>query len=646
MRGKDCWLVLWLLMCFHGAALGQAANVAQDGSPGSVVSLGDGSKDVLLRNNIRMIAEASAVSDAAWGPKEARAALEQGKSIPVRLAGLPYRSDLPHWGIVKLSHDAAQTDWVVYYRLATLESIQAYAREEGGDWQALTALHSQHGFMKGYHYPSFALPMARGKPIELALRVQTRAPIRMPVLVSPAYQFYENQRGDLVQTGIALAVPLVILLYLAILLPRTVHVGLSWFMALIALESVGAMWVSGHGHVLFPFISRDDWPIIGRLAYMAMVAVGWLHVLRFVGAQRLHWMLRGSGWVVVVVVAVSGFLEIFHWANTRDMFTFAITAFPCIALGTCWYGQTQGVRYAGIYALAWSAFVVSALISVLGLVGIAAVTGWNVYYAQSSVAAILFGLVAVGHVREREQLIDAERLRAQQLQDALMVQQRFYAATNHDLHHPLHSLGIFLDLARNRLLQIALSDGRLTEFLNDAKAAHSSVAQFLDSLLDVSRMEARLLEARLQPVPLNPLLERLGREYQLLAGRVGLELRVMPTQAVVFSDPHLLERIIRNLLANAVRYTRQGGVLIAVRKSQGDWRLEVFDTGAGLSDQERAKLFMPFQQLATERLGEPSGLGLGLFIVQSLSTALNHRVEVVSHLGRGSRFSVRMKPAD
>lgn len=650
MSGNIRWFVLWVLMCIQCLVMGQTIETEQRKPMGEVVTLGESSKDILLRNKIQMIAETRAAGQAVWGPQDASAALAQGGAIPVRLTGLPYRSDLPHWGMVKLSHDAAQADWVVYYRLATLENIQAYAREEGGAWQDLAALHGKRSLMSGYHYPSFALPMPRGKSIELALRVQTRAPIRMPVLVTPAYRFYENQRSDLVQTGIALAVPLVVLLYLAILLPRTVHVGLGWFMALIALESVGAMWVSGHGHVVFPVISRDAWPIIGRLAYMGMVVVGWLHVLRFVGAQRLHALLRGAGWVVVAVIVISGLLEIFQLANTRDVFTLSIIFFPCIALATCWYGHAQGVRYAGIYAWAWSAFVLSALISVLGLVGIAAVTSWNVYYAQSSVAAVLFGLVAVGHVREREQLISAERLRNQQLEDTLAIQKRFFAATNHDLHQPLHSLGIYVDLARNRLAQIGSADSRLAEFLSDAKAAHQSASQFLDSLLDVARMESKLDQVHLQSVDLAPLLERLGREYQLLAGRAGLELRIVPTQATVFSDPHRLERIIRNLLANAVRYTKQGGVLLAVRPCKGQWRLDVVDTGLGLSPEQCAQLFKPFQTLQQATTTQPSfgsaGLGLGLFIVQGLSQSLNHQVEVVSRLGRGSRFSVRMRMPD
>lgn len=607
--------------------------------------LSDGAKDVLLRNQIQMIAETPVAGQVAWGPNDASTSLARGSSLPVRLSGLPYRSDLPHWGIVKLSHDAAPAYWVMYYRLATLENIQAFAREAGGEWKALNALHDKRSFMNGYHYPSFALPLPRGKTMELALRVQTRAPIRMPVFVAPAYRFYENQRSDLVQTGIALAVPLVVLLYLAMLLPHTVRVGLGWFMALIALESVGAMWVSGHGHVVFPMITRDAWPIIGRLAYMAMVVVGWLHVLRFVGAQRIHRLVQGLGWAVVALIVASGLLEITQLANTRDLFTFSIMFFPCLALGVCWYGQTQGVRYAGIYALAWSAFVLSALIAVLGLVGIAAVTGWNVYYAQSSVAAILFGLVAIGHVREREQLIQAERLKAQQLHDTLAIRQRFFAATNHDLQQPVHSLGIYLDLARTRLGQLAHPDSRMTEFLSDAKASYTGVAQFLDVLLDMARLEAGLLKPKPKNLPLEPLLERLAREYQLIAGRAGLELRRLPTNAVVYSDPHLLERIIRNLLANAVRYTQSGGVLIAVRLRQGQWRLDVFDTGLGLTSEDQEQLFSPFQPLSQSAREEQSGLGLGLYIVQTLAQRLGHEVSLRSRPQQGSRFSILMQSA-
>jgi two-component system, sensor histidine kinase len=243
-------------------------------------------------------------------------------------------------------------------------------------------------------------------------------------------------------------------------------------------------------------------------------------------------------------------------------------------------------------------------------------------------------------------VIQAEQLKAQQLHDTLAIRQRFFAATNHDLQQPVHSLGIYLDLARTRLGQLAQPDSRLTEFLSDAKASYTGVAQFLDVLLDMARLDAGLLKPKPRNLPLEPLLERLGREYQLIAGRAGLELRRLPTDAVVFSDPHLLERIIRNLLANAVRYTQSGGVLIAVRSRQGQWRLDVFDTGPGLTPQDQEQLFSPFQSLSKSPREEQSGMGLGLYIVKALSQRLGHTVELKSQLGRGSRFSIGMQAAD
>ena len=637
MTARLRWIGLVLWLCLQCAGYAQSL---------SIVSLGQGEQETMLRQNIRMVAEKVAPGGAAWGPQEAADAIAQGQGIEIRMKGVPYRSDLPHWGVVRLRHDARETDWVVYYRLATLENVQAFARQEGGTWEPLQALHLQRSFLSGYHYPSFALSMRGQASYEIALRVQTRAPIRMPVLVAPAYRFYDQHRGDLVQAGIALAVPLVVLLYLAALLPSRLDLGLRWFIALIALESIGAMWVSGHGHVLLPFLSREHWPIIGRLAYMAMAVVGWLHVERFVGKHRLPAVLRAAAWLTVVLLAVSGLLEILRLVNTRDVFTYALMLYTLIATFACLLGRLKGVPYAGIYAAVWGAFILAALISVLGLVGIAAVTGWNVYYAQSSVAAILFGLVAVGHVRERERVIQAERLKAQQLNDTLAIRQRFFAATNHDLQQPVHSLGIYLDLARTRLGQLAQPDSRLTEFLSDAKASYTGVAQFLDVLLDMARLDAGLLKPKPRNLPLEPLLERLGREYQLIAGRAGLELRRLPTDAVVFSDPHLLERIIRNLLANAVRYTQSGGVLIAVRSRQGQWRLDVFDTGPGLTPQDQEQLFSPFHSLSKSPREEQSGMGLGLYIVKALSQRLGHTVELKSQMGRGSRFSIGMQAAD
>lgn len=616
------------------------------------VALGSAPQETMLRPKLVMVMEEQAAGEAAasWGPQLALDQARSGRTVPLRVAGPPYRSDRAHWALTQLVHQSNETDWVIYYRLATLENVQAFARVADGPWLPLKGLHHQTKLFQGYHYPSFALSLPKGQVADVAIRVHTRAPIRMPILAVPGYHFYESQRSDLVIAGIVLAVPIVVLLYLVLLLPKTANVGTAWFIALIALESLGALWVSGHGHVLMPGIDRETWPVIGRLAYMAMIVVGWIHLRRFVGAASVPSWANFTGWAIVVLMAASVLLELTGWANTRNAFTYGVLVFPLLVVVMALRAWRNGVRYAGLYALAWSAFVISAVLSFLGLVGWAQVSAWQVYSVQSSVAAILFGLIAVGYVRDRDQAfaqtrkesdsLNAEKLR---LQEALNARREFFATTNHDLRQPLQAMSIYLDLARKEAVA-EVGSKRLQTYLDDASAAYANVSHFLDSLLDLARLEAHVIRPRPEALALDPLLQQIAREYRHQAARVGLELRLVSRDAYALVDRQLLARILRNLLGNAIRYTRTGGVLLAVRKRGSHWRLEVIDTGAGFTEAQQSKLYQAFSPGKPDgqpgRWVHPSGLGLGLYIVNQLAHAMGLALELKTRPGRGSRFSL------
>jgi signal transduction histidine kinase/CheY-like chemotaxis protein len=622
-----------------------------------LIELGSSPQETMLRPRLLMVVEDGAKDESfpTWGPQQAMDRALQGKTIPIVVEGAPYRSDQAHWALTQLVHESAETDWVLYYRLATLERVQAFARVKDGAWLPLKGLHFQAQAFHGYHYPSFALSLPKGQVVELAVRVQTRAPIRMPIVAVPGYHFYESQRGDLILAGMTLAVPAVVLLYLALLLPRTVSLGLSWFIALIVLETIGALWISGHGHVILPMVSREVWPIIGRLAYMAMIAVGWIHLHRFIGSVFIPRWANWAGWLTVSLMAVSVLLELTQWVNTRNAFTYGVLVFPSLVVILALSAWRKGVAFAGLYALAWSAFVLSAALSFAGLVGWTSVSGWQIYSVQSSVAALLFGLIAVGHVRARDAaLLEATQERSRlaeekiRLQEALKARLEFFAATNHDLRQPLQAMNIHLELAE----KAAADDPRASKvlsFLDDARSAYSSVSHFLESLMDLVRVEAKILRPRTETIALRVLLEQLTREYRPLAGRAGLEFRSWLGDGYVLVDSRFLARVLRNLLGNAIRYAERGGVMLCMRRRGSFWRVDVIDTGPGFSSRQLETLYQAFSRggtsAQTEQRGKPQSTGLGLFIVRQMCDAMGVRLELASRIGRGSRFSVYLPAA-
>ncbi|WP_449230620.1 PAS domain-containing protein [Azospirillum doebereinerae] len=211
---------------------------------------------------------------------------------------------------------------------------------------------------------------------------------------------------------------------------------------------------------------------------------------------------------------------------------------------------------------------------------------------------------------------------------------RFLAAASHDLRQPVQSLYLFAAALADRL-----QGHPGLPMLESMRQGLDSLKTLLDGLLDMSRLESGKIAVAPTDVRLNQLLGRLVVEYGPRAAQKGLELRAIPTRAWVRTDPAHLERILRNLVENALRYTQTGRILLGCRRTAAGVRVEVWDSGVGIPADRLEDIFEEFTQL-----GEPNerGLGLGLAIVQRLSRLLGHRVTVRSTEGKGSVFAVEL----
>lgn len=228
---------------------------------------------------------------------------------------------------------------------------------------------------------------------------------------------------------------------------------------------------------------------------------------------------------------------------------------------------------------------------------------------------------------EREARAEADRANA--------AKSLFLAAAAHDLRQPLHSMRLSLDVLRRTLSTPQQQElgARLARSL-DANQA------LLDSLLQLSALESGRLQPHLRPVSLRELIETIAAEQRPAAERKGLALRTHPWRrmaVVVETDPTLLERVLRNLLHNAVTYTEHGAVLVGWRVRRQGVRIEVWDTGPGIAEDHLQAVFRDFYRASNAGHG---GVGLGLAIVARLVRALGYRIEVRSRPGRGSLFAV------
>jgi PAS domain S-box-containing protein len=215
---------------------------------------------------------------------------------------------------------------------------------------------------------------------------------------------------------------------------------------------------------------------------------------------------------------------------------------------------------------------------------------------------------------------------------------KFLAAASHDLRQPVQS-AILLASALERHVH----GGRARETLSHLQLGLDTFKGLLDGLLDVSRLDAGLVEPTIEDVPLRQLVEHIGASYRPVAETRNLRFSVTDCRAgTVRSDPVLLGRLVRNLVENALRYTELGGVELACVPLDGKVRLEVRDTGIGIPAEHLGRIWEEFHQVGNPERDRQQGLGLGLAIVRRLADLLGHTVKVRSEPGHGSVFSVEM----
>lgn len=212
---------------------------------------------------------------------------------------------------------------------------------------------------------------------------------------------------------------------------------------------------------------------------------------------------------------------------------------------------------------------------------------------------------------------------------------KFLAAVSHDLLQPLNAARLFASALETHALPDASQAlvGHIGRSLKDVEG-------LLGTLVDISRLDAGVLHADKAPFAVSTLLDALAEEYRQVAAVRGLALHYVPSRAWVDSDLALLARVVRNFLSNAVRYTEQGHLLLGCRRRPNGLEIMVGDTGPGIPEPQREAIFLEFRRASQPQANHSRGLGLGLAIVDRISTMLDHPVTLASRLGQGALFSI------
>jgi len=254
--------------------------------------------------------------------------------------------------------------------------------------------------------------------------------------------------------------------------------------------------------------------------------------------------------------------------------------------------------------------------------------------ARAAINLRFENLDLIGRLREET---DRAQTAHKSAEEANLAKSKFLAAASHDLRQPIHALGLFLEvIGRGELSKIQ------REMLENARGTALASADMLNTLLDFSRIEAGVVQPQIQQVAIQTLLTKIENEMFPLASEKGLFYRSRETTLRVNSDPVLLDLILRNLISNAIRYTRQGGVLVACRKRGDSLVVEVWDTGIGIEAAQQQEIFQEFHQLANPERDRNKGLGLGLAIVDRLVRTLGLELSLRSKTRRGSVFKLKL----
>ena len=267
--------------------------------------------------------------------------------------------------------------------------------------------------------------------------------------------------------------------------------------------------------------------------------------------------------------------------------------------------------------------------------------------AQVIADAARLQLRAEERAQEQQQAAEASEKARRAAEAANLAKTQFFAAASHDLRQPLHAMGLFAEALRQR----CSDQPEVARLAGQIHASVDMLEGMFGELMDLTRIDSGSVACNLCAVPLRQLFARLRLQFEPLAFDKGLMFSLRGERHVVHADPVLLERILSNLVGNAIRYTEDGGVLVSCRPRAGKLRVQVWDSGIGIPADSLPRVFDEFYQVrvpaadASRPAPQHKGFGLGLAIVKRMAVLMDAPLSVQSQPGRGTVFSLDLVPA-
>ncbi len=557
------------------------------------------------------------------------------------------RATSPYWAWFSLHNaQAAEQHWLLALESTTQFDTLLFQRDAMGAWRPVKSLAdgASGRIGSGTTFPVWPLPSASQQTTEFLLRIEGPAIVRFPLFVYHPTAFVEAQRQTHLALGLALGSCIMFGVYLATLRRYLDDQSLPLFLCMLMANLLGALWLSGFLSELFPALPESTLSPVGFAAFALLFGSGSLHARIYLNttawAPRVDRLLQVLAWLWL---ALAPWFAVVFPVAARVLMVWGGTAIAVILVAVSTLAARRNIPFSGFIAAAW---VVHLLISASFAFARAIDTPllWpssTLTLGQATITTMLFGFAMSQRLlQQRDVLVTArqEALMQHEKTAAIMRERsRLFAATNHDLRQPLFGVAMFANL----LKAARTSEERTTHALklNGALKEVDDLLVSIQQLAAVHEASHHPLFARVQ---LDDLLLPLVEEYRGRSEYKHINLRYVPSRLSIVTHAPYFQRIVRNVLANAVRYTDRGDRILVGCRRGGGLRLMIADTGRGMSAEQSQQAFDAFRRF--EAMPSPDGFGLGLFSTKSLADALGLTISLHSQRGRGTEFSVYISP--
>lgn len=555
----------------------------------------------------------------------------------------------PYWAAFSLRNPAAAEQLrLLALEMTTQFDVRLFTRDDAGAWRQVESLADAAAgrIAGGTTHPVWALRLPPGRSVDLLLRVEGPAIVRFPLFVYQPASFAEQERKLHVAIGIALASCLLIGIYVATLRRYLDDRSVPLFLGVLVANLVGALWLAGFLGELLPAVPERTLSSIGFAAYAGLFGGGSLHARIYVNtaawAPRVDRLLLGLGWLWLGLML--WFPLVFPVA-ARVLLVWGGAAIALILVLVSAMAARRKVAFSGFIAAAWLVYLVVGASFLIGRI-LSNLLVWPsgaLVLVQATMVAAFFGLAMSQRlVRQRDLLVAARQeavMRHEKAAELTRERSRLYAATNHDLRQPLFGIGFFAERLKSAT----------TPAEREACAAKLDMGlKEVDDLLVGMQQLAAIYEGAPRPpfktVKLDDLLAPVIDEYRGRAEYKRIAIRYVPSRVVIVTHVPYFQRIVRNLLSNAIRYSNKGDRILVGCRRAGGLCLAIADTGPGMAEAQTQRAFDAFQRFDPEG-AIPDGFGLGLFSTRSLADALGLKVSLRSRHGCGTEFRLSLSAA-